>query len=45
MELLLAWMGDVLRHQVGVERLDLPDYAAATKALAARWMAARWQGG
>lgn len=37
MELLLAWMGDVLRHQVGVERLDLPDYAAATKALAARW--------
>jgi DNA polymerase-3 subunit delta' len=37
MELLLAWMGDVLRHQVGVERLDLPDHAAATRALAARW--------
>jgi DNA polymerase-3 subunit delta' len=37
MELLLSWMGDVLRHQVGVERLDLPDYAAATRALAARW--------
>ena len=37
MELLLAWMGDVLRHQVGVERLDLPEYAAATRALATRW--------
>lgn len=37
MELLLAWMGDVLRHQVGVERLDLPDYAAATRALSLRW--------
>ena len=37
MELLLAWLGDVLRHQVGVERLDLPEYAAATRALAARW--------
>src|SRR5204863_3242021 len=37
MELLLAWMGDVLRHQVGVQRLDLPDFAAATRALASRW--------
>lgn len=37
MELLLAWMGDVLRHQVGVARLDLPEHAAATKALAQRW--------
>lgn len=37
MELLLAWMGDVMRHQVGVERLDLPQYAAATRALADRW--------
>jgi DNA polymerase-3 subunit delta' len=37
MGLLLAWMGDVLRHQVGVERLDLPEYAGATRALAARW--------
>jgi DNA polymerase-3 subunit delta' len=37
MELLLAWMGDVLRHQVGVDRLDLPEYASATRALAARW--------
>jgi DNA polymerase-3 subunit delta' len=40
MELLLAWMGDVLRHQVGVDRLDLPEHAAATRALAARWDAA-----
>jgi DNA polymerase-3 subunit delta' len=40
MELLLAWMGDVLRHQVGVDRLDLPEYANATRALAARWDAA-----
>jgi DNA polymerase III subunit delta' len=37
MELLLTWMGDVLRHQVGVDRLDLPEYAAATQALAQRW--------
>lgn len=37
MELLLAWMGDVLRHQVGVDRLDLPEHAAATRALAERW--------
>jgi DNA polymerase III subunit delta' len=37
MELLLAWLGDVLRHQVGVERLDLPEHAAATRALAGRW--------
>lgn len=37
MELLLSWMGDVLRHQVGVDRLDLPDYAAATRALSQRW--------
>ena len=40
MELLLAWMGDVLRHQVGVDRLDLPEYASATRALAGRWDAA-----
>lgn len=37
MELLLSWMGDVLRHQVGVDRLDLPEYAEATRALADRW--------
>lgn len=40
MELLLAWMGDVLRHKAGADRLDLPDYAAATRALADRWDAA-----
>jgi len=37
MELLLAWMGDVLRHQAGVSRLDLPAYEGATRALAERW--------
>lgn len=37
MELLLSWLGDVLRHQVGAPRLDLPEYAEATRALAARW--------
>jgi DNA polymerase III subunit delta' len=37
MELLLSWLGDVLRHQVGAPRLDLPEYAEATRALAQRW--------
>lgn len=37
LELLLSWMGDVMRHQVGAERFDLPEYAAATHALAERW--------
>jgi DNA polymerase-3 subunit delta' len=37
MELLLSWMGDVLRHQSGVTRLDLPENAAHTQALAERW--------
>lgn len=37
MDLLLAWMGDVARQQVGAEHLDLPDYAEATSALAQRW--------
>jgi len=37
MELLLSWMGDVLRHQVGAEKLDIPDYASQTAALAERW--------
>jgi len=37
MELMLSWLGDVLRHQVGAPRLDLPEYADATRALAQRW--------
>lgn len=37
MELLLSWMGDVLRHQVGADRLDLPEFSAQTGALAERW--------
>jgi len=37
MELLLCWMGDVMRHQVGAERLDLPEYAEATRVLSQRW--------
>lgn len=37
MDLLLAWMGDVARQQVGAEHLDLTDYRTATAALAERW--------
>ena len=37
MELLLAWMGDVLRHQAGAERFDLPEFTDATRTLAERW--------
>lgn len=37
MELMLSWLGDVLRHQVGAPRFDLPEYAEATRALAQRW--------
>jgi DNA polymerase-3 subunit delta' len=37
MDLLLSWLGDVLRHQVGAPRLDLPEYAEATRALAQQW--------
>ncbi|SKA89123.1 DNA polymerase-3 subunit delta' [Prosthecobacter debontii] len=37
MDLLLAWMGDVARHQVGAENLDLPEQARATAVLAQRW--------
>jgi DNA polymerase-3 subunit delta' len=37
LDLLLAWMGDVVRQQVGAEHLDLPQYQAATSALAQRW--------
>jgi DNA polymerase-3 subunit delta' len=40
MDLLLAWMGDVARQQVGAEHLDLPQYRQATAALAERWTAA-----
>lgn len=34
LELLLSWMGDIIRHKVGGEHLDLPAYAAATRAVA-----------
>lgn len=37
MDLLLAWMGDVARQQVGAEHLDLPEFAETTAALAKRW--------
>ncbi|MEI6535023.1 MAG: hypothetical protein WCN98_06780 [Verrucomicrobiaceae bacterium] len=37
MELLLSWMGDVLRHQAGVDRFDLPEQVSATRVLAERW--------
>jgi DNA polymerase-3 subunit delta' len=36
LELLLSWMGDIIRHKVGGERLDLPTHAEATKAIAER---------
>lgn len=37
MDLLLSWMGDVVRQQVGAGHLDLPDFRASTAALAERW--------
>ena len=37
MDLLLSWMGDVVRQQVGAEHLDLADYRESTAALARRW--------
>lgn len=37
MDLLLSWMGDVVRQQVGAEHLDLRQYQPATAALAQRW--------
>ena len=37
MDLLLSWMGDVVRQQVGAEHLDLSAYRQATAALAQRW--------
>lgn len=36
LELLLAWMGDIVRHKADAERFDLPEYAAATRAIADR---------
>ncbi len=37
LDLLLAWMGDVARQQVGGEHLDLPEFREATAKLAERW--------
>lgn len=37
MDLLLAWMGDVARQQVGAVHLDLPEYRDATARLAGQW--------
>ncbi len=37
MDLLLSWMGDVVRAQVGAEHYDLKQYQAATAALSTRW--------
>lgn len=37
MDLVLAWMGDVARQQVGAPNLDLPQYQHATAKLAAQW--------
>jgi DNA polymerase III subunit delta' len=37
MDLLLSWMGDVARQQIGGGELDLPPYQDATAALAKRW--------
>ncbi len=37
LDLLLAWMGDVARQQVGGEHLDLPEFCEATAKLAERW--------
>ena len=36
LELMLSWMGDIVRHKVGAEHVDLPEYAAATRAIAER---------
>ena len=36
LELLLAWMGDVVRHKVGAESFDLLEYVEATRAVAER---------
>ena len=36
LELLLSWMGDVVRHKVNAEHFDLPEYLEATRAIAER---------
>lgn len=37
MDLMLSWMGDVVRQQVGAEHFDLQAYIPATATLAERW--------
>lgn len=37
LDVLLSWMGDVVRQQVGAVHLDLPRFSGATAALAQRW--------
>ena len=37
LDLLLAWMGDIVRHKVGAEFFDLLEYSHATKQAADRW--------
>lgn len=41
LELLLSWMGDVMKHQAGSDRFDLPSHAEATRALAGHWDAVK----
>lgn len=36
-ELMLAWVGDVIRLKVGAEYIDLPEARATTAAMAERW--------
>ncbi len=36
LELLLGWMGDVVRHKVGAQQFDVPEQVAATRAMAAK---------
>jgi DNA polymerase III subunit delta' len=37
MDLMLAWMGDIARQQVGAQHLDLSQFREATAQLAQRW--------
>jgi len=37
LDLLLAWMGDIVRHKVGAEYFDLQAYTQATQRSAERW--------